>query len=248
MLTDNKTNTVFKYFWVNSFKWRDTADRERFAGHPKEKTLYRGWLNTDTNTNRIYYKHGTALWFDNLITNDSDTLGYTSDIREINITSILDTPLVESDLDIMIGWLETDNKDIKDIVFPPPVVPMNITHLIQEAIGKINGMEKEFDDFIDDAGELMELDKPVFDQIWNIIRYSLDTLYGTKRGPLDADYLSMDKTRAGLGFNIGKAQESIFRYASTDRKTNENPVDLLDTIYTLLTELKRREHHNLNEE
>jgi hypothetical protein len=244
-MVDNETNVVFKYFWVNKFKWLIPEENERTGGHPKEGTLYQGWINADTNTYRLYYKAGNAIWLEKLKSSESDMLPYIADIREVNVDTILDLPISEKDLDSLSGWLETDNKNLKDRLFKESV-PVPIMKLIEEGVKKMDAYEKEIDEFCGESEELFELDKPTFEQVRNVIRYSLDSIYEKKTGPLDGDYLSLDETRAGLGFNIGKAQELIYQYASTDRRTNEDPVDLLEAIYHLLTELKRREHHNLN--
>ncbi len=235
-LTDTKDNTEFKYFYVSKFKWSNPMDQERNGGHPKEKTVYRGWYNKDTKGYRIAPTLNSAFWLEDL-KSTKEEMGYTSDITVVDTKNILDFNLTEGDLDNMILWLESDNKDLKQQIFNPvqtgkPQIIAIINQAMQQTPNDTQG-------FLESVEELKSLNPLAFEIVWSLVDYLLDQMYTLPEGSIDADWLV--HSSRGAGINIFQANQSLNKYISEDRRTNEDPNDLYKAISHIITELTRCE-------
>lgn len=233
--TDTKENTIFKYFYVSKFTWTNPLAKEENQGHPKENRVYRGWLNTDTNSYRLNTTQTGALWVSALVNSD-ETIGYTSEIHELNLGNILDFKITEEDLDNLIKWHESGNSDLKALVYGkgPQGVPIEIVRLIQD---KVSG-ENNIDGFLESIEELEALNPLAFISLWELTDYMLDEMY--EESSIDAENLRTDPTHSS-SINIYKAMESLSRYIGPNRKTNKDRTDLLKALSAILLELSLNE-------
>lgn len=232
--TDTKENSIFKYFYVSKFKWSSLMSLEENGGHPKEKKVYRGWVNTDTNTFRLNTQDHLLLCLGALV-QTAEEQGYTSDIKEISLDSILDLNIQEECLDNIIKWSESDNQDLKKLLFNPGNnVPIEIIRIVNSAVNK----KPQLDGIIEALEELAGLDPVKFDGIWELVDHLNSELY--EEVSIDAESLKNDP-RHSSSINIYNAFQSLNRYIGSNRKTNKDRVDLLKALSSILTELSNNE-------
>lgn len=236
-MKDTAENSEFKFFYVSKFEWGNPMDHERNLGHPKEKKVYRGWINKDTNTYRIAYDMKNAIWLDKLKVTE-EHIGYTSDISELTINNILDFPIEESDLENMIKWLESDNADLKQAVLGPKIQEAQIIAIINKSMQPPQS-EQDIEGFINSAEELHSLDPLAFEHIWALMDFILESMHSLPEGSFDADFIA--KGPQGAPINIYNAITCLNRYIGDNRKTNLEPEDLQKAMHHILSELIRAE-------
>jgi|GEM_PF-6720808 len=234
-MKDTAENSEFKFFYVSKFAWGNPLDNERNQGHPKEKKVYRGWYNKDTGTYRLAYDLQNAIWLDKLKIDEPES-GYTSDITELSLNNILNFPIEEDCLENLIKWLEIDNKDLKQVAFPKIMQEAQLIALIKN---KMEPQEQMIEGFINSAEELHAIDPMSFEKVWEVMDYLLEEMHNVPEGSIDADWLS--KGPRGAGINISNAIQCLSRYIGDNRRTNEDPKDLLKAIVHILNELIRAE-------
>jgi hypothetical protein len=236
-LKDTKENTEFKYFFINKFEWVNPMDHGHNAGHPKEKKVYRGWHNKDTNSYRLAPSLNQAFWLESLVDSTGRT-GYKSDIVLVSKENILDLNLSEEDLDNLIIWIETDNKDLKDVVFgsyhqaPPAIIAMIKSGLPNEE-------DDTFQGFVESSEELKALDPMAFDIVWGFIDHLLLQMHEIPEGSVDADWLS--KGPEGAAINISESLKCLNRYIGDNRRINRDAEDLYKAMSHITNEIMRAE-------
>jgi hypothetical protein len=245
---DRSDNTEFKYFYCHKFKWLNPLDNEIRAGHPKEKTIYRGWYNTETKSYKLITNPGNAIFLESLKEDDGNFLfGFTCDFEEVTKSNILKfKDITEDNLQDMIQWLEINNMDLKErLGFTQREQPIPIVAIInsmnndQEQVRYQNA----FQGFMESGEELLNINPVAFEKIWSLIDKVLDETYS--EDPMESYQLKM--STQGLGININDAYKALSKYTSTDRRTNENPDDLYEAMAHILTELIRRDYNNLDQ-
>ncbi len=236
-LPDTEQNTEFTYFFINKFKWLESIDNERFAGLPKEGRLYRGWKNLETNSYRIAPSGVNPFFVEKLLQTTPET-GYTCDITAVSKDNILDLPLIEEDLDSLITWIESDNRDLKQMVFSGQnQAPPQIIAIIQNAM-KPN--PESIHGFLESAQELQELDPMAFDIVWGFMDHLLLAMQEPDES-IDADWLA--KGPNGSPINISNALKCLSKYAGDNRRVNNDPEDLYEAMNHITSELIRAELH-----
>jgi hypothetical protein len=249
---DRSDNTEFKYFYCHKFKWLNPLDNEIRAGHPKEKTIYRGWYNTETKSYKLITNPGNAIFLESLKEDDGNFLfGFTCDFEEVTKSNILKfKDITEDNLQDMIQWLEINNMDLKERLGftqreqPIPIVAI-INSMNNEAHQEQVHYQNAFQGFMESGEELLNLNPVAFEKIWTLIDKVLDDIYKIEDTPIDGDYLRHGPT--GLSININEAYKCLHKYAGKDRRTNENPDDLYEAMAHILTELIRRDYNNLDQ-
>lgn len=252
---DTPENTVFKYLYCNSFTWLNPLENEQYGGHPKEKTIYRAWFNTETKSYRIVLNPGIGTYFKNLKETDTFPQGYTCDFEEVTKYNILKFKIEESNLQDLLMWLQYDNADLKErlgFTSPPKIEGVAQPHIIalvsgieQEAMMQQQAQQYHLQGFMESGEELLNLNPIAFEKIWNLTDHVLEDMYKIEDTPIDADYLRHGPT--GLSININEAYKCLHKYAGKDRRTNENPDDLYEAMAHILTELIRRDYNNLDQ-
>lgn len=254
-MIDTKKNTKVVYLYVNEFKWTFSEDHERAVGHPKEKTLYRAVYNTDTNTYRgIYEMEGkmNGFYLKKLVSKESvseeGVTGYTSDIIEITPSTILDCDLSSSDLTRLLKWIESNNKDLTDELWPPAKTPspndikifrMNDAKDFADMMGQIfSSKNPEFEKMSESLRQLNEVDPMMFEAITDLVLFIIND-ESVPDSFIDPSWISTDKQH-GAGANIHSALQKLARYGGSDRRTNLEEYDLMGCIKDLLTEQIRR--------
>lgn len=239
---DTPENTEFKYFFINKFQWLDPMENEKFQGHPREKSLYRGWFNKDTSSFRLVVDKDLAIYLEKLVI--SGETGYIANISVVDLNNILDFPIVENDLADLNKWLENDNKDLKEEVFKkvtsfsgssfstPDIVAIIKSNFQQSTNNDMQG-------FMESAEELKELDPMAFDVIWGLIDHLLLEMHEVPEGSIDADWLA--KSSKGMAINISASLKCLNRYAGDNRRTNEDPEDLYKAMSHITSEIIRSE-------
>ncbi len=232
---DTKENTIFKYFYVSKFKWTSLMSLEENGGHPKEKKVYRGWINTDTNTYRLNTQDNMSLCIGALIST-SEEIGYTSEIKEVSLDTILDLNLQESCLDNIIKWIESDNQDLKRLLFQTTtkMPPIEIIRIVNNAVNK----EPQLDGIIEALQELAGIDPLKFESIWELTDFLNSEMY--EEVSIDAETLKNDPKHSS-SINVYNAFQSLNKYIGANRKTNRDRIDLLKALSAILTELSINE-------
>jgi len=252
-LSDSIHNTEIIYLFVNRFDYiRNSYTKEENGGHPKTRKVYRAVRNTDTNTFRIIHKvDSKANQVHSVIIEDlqcdDESYGYTCDIREVTLNNILDFDMSEKCLDNLILWIDTDNKDVKDIIpVGPPTKPTPMNFVAQGKQAEIPEggilINEELGAFIHMAAELHDSDPLMFGTVFDV----LDHLSTQKYKPeiFETGWMGLDKQH-GAGVNISSAIKKLSKYMSDDRRTNLDEVDLLGAISDLLSEQARRNYHEI---
>ncbi len=249
VLSDNSKNTEFLYLYVDEFQWLSHMDTEAFSGHPKPKSVYRAIFNKDTRGYRIIY--GTtngnpqAIVLKNLA-NKNKGVGYLSNMVILTRDNILNFDISDEDLDKMVFWIDTENKDLDDIMKKskhptvlgdnldntnlPPLTPMDIIPLITNNTRRVDG---ELSDFLSLAQNFQDKDPFLFDAIHDLMNYISDDRVN------DVSFLNFSKNFAS-GANVSAAFQALTRYAGDNRRTNLDEQDLLQAIKHLLNEYTQR--------
>ena len=252
-LIDTPQNTKIVYLWINKFAWSNDMDKEQSVGHPKPKHLYRGVYNKDTETYRFVYKMGDIFQgtFLKSLTSDDETAGYTSDIVELSLSNILDSNLSEKDLKMLLEWIDTDNKDLKEKLWAAPkrvnldFIDMG-TDIATFFADTIKKSDPEFTDFIAVGSSLREINPSMFEAVHNIISYLIEDEYTEVEddSSISPRWISMD-VKLGAGANLYGAIQKLARYGSVNTRVSRSKEDLLGAIKDLLVEQQRRNLHNL---
>jgi hypothetical protein len=223
-----------KYLYVKHWEYADPILLEFFQGLPKKQSVYRAELNPDTNQYSMIFKEGAfPLLIPTLITNNLAQDGYSCELVELSKSNILDLNLEEDDLDKIISWTENktmiNNNSLQ--VFQEAHLQMQHEQAerlayVTEAISRLDSVNSIHVDIIFDAVEMLE-EKNLLDH-----------------DPIND--IALDE-RLGLGVNISRAQDSLKRYSSNDRRTNEDPTDLYEALYHIVRELERRTLNEIDE-
>ena len=248
-LQDTIYNTKIIYVYVNNFDYgKNQMGKEQASGHPKSKKVYRAIFNTDTNSYRVVYdiKGGNvySVFIENLQSKDGEELGYTCDIVPITKSNILDFKISEENLDELLTWLKTDNKDIKEILGDVGTTKKAAKKTEKQqpvAISKKGangGIPPEFVSFMNLMQEIYKTDQMTFGTIFDLVLYLVDHP-GADSGNLGMHWLRMDKDQ-GAGVNVASAVEKLSRYIGSDRRTNLMNDDLMGAVVNLLNERTRR--------
>lgn len=245
MLHDTPQNSKILYLFVNKFDWgSNQQSKENSLGHPKSQRLYRAVHNTETDSYRIVHtitrENCLAVYIENL-QNIDETLGYTSDIKRVTLDSILDFNIPEEDLDSLLLWLDTDDKELKGAMgwikpsakATPVAGPSQMTNLPE--------VDEDLLRFIDMGDSLSNKDPALFGTVIDLLDYLLRP---SDDAIIDTTWVKFDK-KHGAGANISAAIQKLSRYIGTDRKTNMEADDLMGAIKELLTEQIRRNFNEL---
>lgn len=242
ILTDNTTNTEFLFVFVKDFKWSNPLEHEQVGGHPMPGRLYRAIKNTDTGTYRLLTKPNTLLVFSGL-EEDIDT-GYRSSFKPITVQTLLDYNITDEDLDKLLDWLRTGNKEIKDLVGmmspPAPVkltTPSSLSPQFKESI--MQKSNEEVSDFISCAHLLHELNPNLLDAIHDYLHYAIEQEQKSEEGPLNSTFLTLSKEH-GTGANVIQAVQKLSRYVSVNKRISLDENDLFGAITNLFNEQTNR--------
>lgn len=259
-MIDTKKNTKIVYLYINEFKWMLSEDNEMAMGHPKEKTLYRGVYNTDTGTYRgIYETNGKMKGFflKKLISKENiseeDITGYTSNIIEVSPSTILDCNLTEKELDKLTQWIQSENKDLMEELWPREktgeIKAFRIPDEAGEAFTKVfadmlRGTPSELSQLTDSLGNIRDTDPLMFEAIEDLIYFLGEEEGSTQDSILDPTWINSDKLH-GTGANMSAALTKLARYCGHNRRVNLDKADLFGAMKNLLNEQIRR---NINGE
>jgi hypothetical protein len=240
-LSDNKTNTEYLYLFVEKFKWTSHIDTENFNGHPKPKGVYRAILNKDTGGYRVIYKffngNPVAFVINSLESNDEEN-GFVCKISTLDKNNILKFDISESDLDNMIGWIASDNKDLRDIMDQPDLVrSLPIPTDIKLSFPSPVEPDQELMEFFECALAARKVNPLLFDGIHELFHHIINEQ--PKETSVDATWITLSKN-FGTGANIIKALEHIAQYAGENKRTNLDEYDLFEAIKHLLNEYTQR--------
>lgn len=251
-LQDTIHNTKLIYLYVNKFDYgKNQMGKEQSSGNPKSKKVYRAIYNTDTNSYRIIYdvdsKNVFSVFIEDLQSTDED-LGYTCDIKILSVSNILDFNISEADLDQLLKWLQTDNKDVKDILGDIGAVKKvegKVTKPAQQPAQPPKGtrLPPELVQLINIGSELHKADPIIFGTIFDLMIYLNQDAYADT-GVLGTGWLKLDKDH-GAGVNVSAAIDKLSRYLGQDRRINLDNDDLMGAIKDLLIEKSRRNYHEI---
>ena len=254
ILQDNIHNTEIVYLYTHKFEYgNNPISKEENGGHPKPKTVYRAIYNTDTNTYRLIYnisKEGLSFIFIPKLKDHDEESGLSVDIKILTKKNILDFNISEENLDELLSWLKTDNKDIKEItgdIGTPKPKQQKVKQGDKPAVVPQNKGVKlppQVVQFLNLGIELEKTDPLIFGTMFDLLVYLNQNVY-TDIGVVNASWLKLDKDH-GAGTNISSAVEKLARYMSQDRRTNLDGKDLLGAIKDLLQEQGRRTYHEID--
>lgn len=253
MLIDTPTNTKIIYLYVKDFQWTIPINKESNVGHPKSGRVYRGIINTDTESYRLMYRVGDAIQGTLLPQLDSqdEANGYLSDIREITINNILDFDILEEDLTELLRWLETDNKELKDKIkgffdkqqpnpsfsLPPFLTKKSMPEMVVEIL---RSRDPELASIVSTVNELRVSDPHIFDAVGAFINHLLS--HPEAETSIDSRWIRFDKN-LGAGANLSAALSKLSVYGSNNRRTGFSEHDLVGAIRDLLLEEYRWKLH-----
>lgn len=255
ILQDSIHNTEIVYLYTHKFEYgNNPISKEENGGHPKPKTIYRAIYNTDTNTYRLIYnisKEGLSFVFIPKLADHDEESGLSVDIKILTKKNILDFSISESNLNELLNWLKTDNKDIKEITGdisakPPKKAQKKEKETVPASIPQNKGSIKlppEVVQFLNLGIELEKVDPIIFGTMFDLLVYLNQNVY-TDTGIVSTSWLKLDKDH-GAGVNVSAAVEKLSKYLGQDRRTNLDDKDLMGAIKDLLTEKSRRNYHEI---
>jgi hypothetical protein len=234
VLSDNEKNVEFLYAYVKDFKWHNNLDNEQFHGHPMKGHIYRLMHNKDTKSYRLFYDSVNGGMIAIMLPSLTDVEdGYRAKLVPISKKNIVSLDLSEDNLEVLVKWLENDNKDLKKF--------MGFGEEKNKLV-RISSKEKEVADFVMSASEMYQREPVVFEALQDLL------VFITERGDEDSMEsidLSFSKEH-GAGINISKSFNLLARYIGEDKRKSFMSEDLLEAIYTLLNEHARNNFHNNN--
>lgn len=256
MLQDKTHNTKMVYLYVNKFDYcKNQLDKEQASGHPKPKRIYRAIYNTDTDSYRLIHEvtsTNVSIVYVQDLQSKEEELGISCDIKILTAMNILDfLPIPEDNLDELLTWLKTDNKDIKtllgDIGAPKPSrAKSKETDAQPQPLpppGKGIKLSPELVQYINLGQKLNEIDPIIFGTIFDLLVYLIENTYADT-GVVSTGWLRLDKEH-GAGVNVSAAVEKLSKYLGQDRRVNLDDNDLMGAIKDLLTEKSRRIYHDI---
>jgi hypothetical protein len=231
MIKENLTDIEVKYVFVRNFEWNDTNFQEIYQSHPRKGHVYRNLYNKHTSNHKIHIQGPIdALLFDKL---ESKTEAYSSDMVEITKGNILNLNIPEKQLDQLLVWMESKNEDIKGLFQEREEIPMNIQNNLAVAINQAMQDEHRFvNEAANTLADLHQVNSIQAEIVLHIARALTELNVGAEDEIRFNDNL-------GMGNNISSALRDIQTYYSTDRRTNEDPEDLMCAITHLIDEINR---------
>ncbi len=245
---DTPSNTKIVYIYVNSFEWESEEHNEVNLGNPKSKRLYRGVFNNDTKTYRLIFLREDS--FDGLFIPKlkAQAYNYSIDATEITLDNILSVDLNDGDIEQLLMWTAKDgNKTLWDKIWEddPSVNKNAVKNAITKQLRKVDPLML---DFVNIVSNLKATHPLMFDAVARLHRYLLYNQDGSTMmdSPVDPSWIKMSIDH-GAGANLSEALQKLARYGGTDRRENLLEEDLLGAIKDLMTELVRRNLHNIDE-
>lgn len=243
VLTEELQNILFKYYFINKFEWATLSDVDRFQSHPLPGRVYRGLYNTQTKLTKLVLTDPpspTGIGFESLSNSDPEK-GYVCEIQELTLDNILDFKIDESDLDNIIKWQTSENKDLKNTFEPNP-----IQHGLLRLKAAMNKQEQEELSAMDRASnamlELWQANSLKFDIMINFIEFIINKDYESYNDA--ANYLTHHPVN-GKGINIANALRHLDNYVNDDRRVNEDINDLMESMNSCVVEIERKIDNNL---
>jgi len=245
-IKDHINDVSVKYLFVKHWSWTDPLDKEKYQGAPVQGRVYRAVYNSKTNSYRFIITENpmNGLLMPDL--NSSNEMnGYTSEIVALTKNNLLDQNIKEEDLDKLTRWMEDQNKDI---FTTQPQLPENFPMIILESLNSAEH-QREMEEAnrmayaMEALSDLDSVNSIQFEIIIELIEY----LYQQNLLNHEGDDIALD-AKLGIGVNISRTLDTLKRYAGKNRRTNEDPEDLLNAISHLVTERERRIINDLDEE
>ncbi len=245
IINDTQKSSKIVYLFVNKFDWgTNQQSKENSLGHPKPQRLYRALHNIEVDRYLIVHtvtkEDLQATYIENL-QNTDESIGYTADISRVSLENILDFNILEEDLDALLKWVETDDRELKGAmgwIKPtskaiPVIGPSRMTDLPE--------VDEQYIQFIDLGGMLNDKDPVLFGTVIDLLSFLLES---KDDSIIDTTWVKYDK-KHGAGANISAAVQKLSKYMSADKKVNMEVEDLMGAIKDLLTERMRRDLNEL---
>lgn len=228
MIKEKLEDVSIKYLFIKKFSWNETWDKERFQGHPREGEVYRSIYNPKTNNNKLIINPPPGG--DSLLLEDFKNT-YEGEIIEITPQTLLECNLPEGNLDKLIQWLESENKDLKDLYQQP--APLQI---LQQAMSSQEYDEQQaLNRAINILAELYNINGEVFDIVLALAEGMIQ--YTIERESDPTNFLMMGER--GAAINIREAVIHLNRYVGPDRRTDLDKNDLYESIKYIIQEIER---------
>jgi hypothetical protein len=221
----------FRYLFVQSFQWLDLQQNIDFAGHPGVGKVYRSvWNRIDQKHSLVIEK--TLLIVDELVCT-GETSPYKSNIIELDSKNIVDVLPGEEELKKLNSWIESDNKDFKKLIEQQPV------ELVKQPVFPDSEIVDEGFEILHHLFHINSIHYAlIVDLMEELIQVNVTE--SDESGNPSNLTRSLESGSNGLGYNVGKVLEHIQRYSGKDRRTNEDPADLLQAMVSLVREKERR--------
>lgn len=245
-MTETLKDVTIRYLFVKAFEWVDVALKERYQGHPKPETVYRSFFNETTGNYKIFV--GNIVFIaDKLNTTEEDGQARTSTIEVITKGNILELNLPEAELDSIIAWEASSNKDIKTIYeAPPPIHVSNGLVSLKAAMGDQEAREAaDMDIAMEVLQELYMINTSLFHLI---VETASALVHHDLQLHQNGAMMTLELSDHGAGYNIGTAMKKLNRYLSKPKRGGDDREDIMDAIVTLYTELDRRNLLSLDED
>lgn len=244
-MTETLKDVSIRYLFVKAFEWVDVALKERYQGHPKPETVYRSLFNETTGNYKIFV--GNIMFIaDKLNTTEEDQQARTSTIEVITKNNILELNLPEAELDAIIAWEATSNKDIKSIYETPPQPKQQGLIALKAAMSDQEAKEAaEMDIAMEVLEELYMLNTSLFKLV---VETASALIHHDLNLHQNGAMMTLELSDHGAGYNIGTAMKKLNRYLSKPKKGGDDREDIIDAVVKLYTELDRRSLLGLDNE
>lgn len=223
---------IFKYFYIKKFQWTDPLAVDQFSGQPVEGRVYRGWVKKRTAQPTLIldsdhhpgWQPLTLLAFEN----KREEFAWVGEVKEITKESILDFTIEETDLDNIIKWLSTNNKDLLTTT----------NNLPAEVVDKV---ADNYEVAMDIMGSIFATNGELFDSV-------IDTLNHVHTNDMKEMSLAalLNFQEEGKGINCKEAITAIEQYLSNTKK-GDKVERIYEAIGALLKELQRKKLQNEGE-
>lgn len=232
MIEEKLESIEFKYLYTKRFVWAHPVMVEEYQGHPIQGRVYRDIFNPQTKNHKIILVGTEGLGLPTLV-GSTDLSDF--EFKEITLETILDFEIKEEDLDLLNGWIESGNSDIKAMYQPLNKLTQALhSHEEDEAEALARATESLL--------HLWNINSLKFDIVVNLINYLAEADLNSYSDV--ANHIRHHPTQ-GKGVNITQALRALDHYNSDDRRSGEDLSDLYVAIEAMVVELERKIENNL---
>lgn len=213
-------------------------------GHLRDGRVYRCLHNLDAKSYLVNYDPHNCILTDSLLTTELDGSAFTCELIQLTKNNILEFPIKEDDLDMIIKMEAGGHKDIMAMHMGDAAImdgsSLPPRQIVEGIMRNFHSQEREDLDYVSTiASKLAHLIRMNCMQV-DALNDVIDGLLAATETEPQTFTEALSRTNSGSGYNIGRALEHLQIYTGNDKRLSYDYNDLTMAIMYLIEEQVRR--------